>query len=149
MSICQSFKPGHNVHWIQVREAEEKGYATVICQSLDACQNPEEQPFCLTADPFARHTKNVERWNGKPFYVHNPGALRRLIAQSGTSFTFCENVNLLRGTNPDVLGVLMFYPSFDRHTACIFIGEATPIDGAVTQILIDGALGSLDPELKL
>lgn len=146
--ICQSFKPGHNVHWMQLRESEESVNAMVNCLDReDGIESPLEQTFGLLLPP----EDDDPQWEVAPaeltFRLHNPGPLRRLVDQVDAAFTYCRSSGLLSATHPSMVGTVVFYPSFTESTPCQYRGEDSPLHATVTQVVVDGLLGSLDPEL--
>lgn len=151
--VCQSFKPGHNVHWMQLRESEASVNAMVTCSEVtssdlgDQGARPEQLEFQLLLAPEV----DDPEWELAPeklvFRLHNCGPLQRLVEQADTSFTYCRSSRLLSATRPSMLGALVFYPSFSDTTPCQYSGDDSPVHATVTQVVVDGLLGSLDPEL--
>ncbi|MGV1037384.1 MAG: hypothetical protein ACOYD0_10230 [Candidatus Nanopelagicales bacterium] len=138
---------------MQLRESETAVNAMVSCSEVvcsdsgDVAERPDSWEFRLLLAPKG----DDPGWEVAPeelvFRLHNPGPLRRLVEQVDTAFTYCRSSRLLSATHPSMVGALVFYPSFTDSTPCQYVGEDSPLRATVTQVLVDGLLGSLDPEL--
>lgn len=142
MSVCQSFAPGHNVHWIQVREARESDLAPVECTITRIREGASELAFGFVLEPTIENALRSTKWAGAPFAVHNEETLRRLAALRSSRFAYFAEQQLLEVTNSALRGSATFYPTYCDPTECRYPGTPSRI-GALTQVVVDGALGSV------
>ena len=81
MSVCQSFAPGHNVHWIQVREARESDLAPVECTITRIREGASELAFGFVLEPTIENALR-DQPNGQVLHLQytTKRPLRRLAA---------------------------------------------------------------------
>lgn len=139
---CQSFAPGHNVHWIQVREARESDLAPVECTLIRIREDASDLAFGLALEPIRENAPRATEWAGAPFALHNEETLRQLAALRSSRFAYFVEQQLLEVTNSALHGSVTFYPTYSDPTECRYPGTPSTI-GALTQVVVDGALGSV------
>lgn len=144
--ICQSYKPGHNVHWIQFRQFDRPTSIEVTYSTPDGlATDAGGVVFQIERAPKGLRSRFGRAFEKETFHLHNATALCDLIDDRGPSFAFDERAGLLAVTGRNWVGEIVFNPAFEEFDACAFHGEESPLRATVTQIVVDGFLGSLDP----
>jgi len=124
MTKCQSYAPGHNVHWIQWKIAADTINAVVIPPPDTQWDLPGiEQEFTLQV-------------NGQPaivktFRLHDANRLRSILRNSPVQATYFRRHQLLSVPTGDIADntSALFYPAFDAIEQCQLTpaySQATP-----------------------